>query len=110
MSLFRCTSCGCVENTATSRFWMREPRDSPPLCSACDPEIGKWHDLFERTDADAAGYVSRPSGHFIELPASSTNHEPAGVGIEAGKPTQEASELHCSQPCQRTEPNNEEGA
>ena len=47
MSLFKCSKCGCIENTATSRFWVRK-KDEPPLCSQCDPKIGKWHGLFPR--------------------------------------------------------------
>jgi len=54
MSLFRCVQCGCVENTATSRFWFRG--DGPALCSECDPQIGRWHGIFEKVDADEAGY------------------------------------------------------
>jgi hypothetical protein len=66
MSLFRCTECGVVENTATSHFWSSYP-EGPRLCSQCDPDIGKWHGFFDRTDADEAGYVPRASGPFIEL-------------------------------------------
>ena len=55
MSLFQCYECGCRENTATSNFWTRQegpwrglPSQPWMLCSACDPEIGKWHGRFER--------------------------------------------------------------
>lgn len=70
MSLFRCEECGVVENTATSHYWFREQQaDSRALCSQCDPEIGRWHGIFERVDADAAGYVPRAGDSpFIELP------------------------------------------
>ena len=43
MSIFRCDKCGCIENTATSMYWIR-PVDKetnkftgPALCSECDP-------------------------------------------------------------------------
>lgn len=65
MSLFKCTECGCVENTATSGFWFKG--DGPALCSECDPVIGFWHGLFPKEDADAAGYVPRKDDSpFIE--------------------------------------------
>lgn len=51
MSVFRCTKCNCVENTAVSHYWTR-PKGSPPLCSECDPEIGKWHGRFPKQSAD----------------------------------------------------------
>lgn len=46
MSLFACSKCDCIENTACSNFWTRGK--NPPLCSVCDPKIGEWHGLFER--------------------------------------------------------------
>jgi hypothetical protein len=54
MPLFRCTECGCVENTACSHYAVRE-RGEPALCSECDPAIGKWHGLFEKGSAE--GYL-----------------------------------------------------
>ena len=57
MSVFICSKCGCIENTASSSFWSRG--DADPLCSECDPEIGKWHGLFEKQTPDAAGIVER---------------------------------------------------
>jgi len=57
MSIFRCTKCGCVENTALSNYWSdvygyMNSESTPPLCSECDPKIGKWHDSFEKHSAD----------------------------------------------------------
>jgi hypothetical protein len=57
MSIFQCDVCGAVENTATSDYWTRgldAPRGAPkppPLCSACDPGINKWHGSFYRRPA-----------------------------------------------------------
>jgi len=48
MPLFKCTKCGVIENTATSNFWITK---EPPLCSQCDPAIGKWHGIFDRKPA-----------------------------------------------------------
>lgn len=64
MPLFKCERCGCIENTATSNYWGRflgeDGNDpvppAPALCSACDPEIGKWHDIFLRQQASLLGY------------------------------------------------------
>jgi len=53
MSIFECEGCGCAENTALCRYWMRKP-ESPKLCSECDPKIGKWHDCFEKKKYEVA--------------------------------------------------------
>jgi hypothetical protein len=47
MSLFVCSECRCIENTALSHFWFRPERDTA-LCSDCDPEINQWHGRFEK--------------------------------------------------------------
>lgn len=63
MPLFRCETCNCVENTATSNYHTRrfdvanetvvKRNPLPPaLCSACDPQIGQWHGLFTQRSAD----------------------------------------------------------
>ncbi len=50
MPLFECSKCHCVENTAVTGFWCRTMLEKqPPLCSECDPEIGKWHGHFAKT-------------------------------------------------------------
>lgn len=62
MPLFMCPACRNVENTALSNYWTRfigtgakaergKLEVPPPLCSACDPEIGAWHGEFERRSA-----------------------------------------------------------
>lgn len=48
MPLFKCSACGCCENTALSNWAWRRMHKQPPLCSECDPEIGKWHGEFEK--------------------------------------------------------------
>lgn len=50
MALFVCESCGCIENTALSRFWRRRQipeLDGRALCSDCDPGT-TWHGKFPR--------------------------------------------------------------
>ncbi len=74
MPLFKCTSCGCVENTAISGYWSqqlvfnarlaKETRPPPklsgkpwaPLCSECNPDIGKWHGQFPKEAPAVRGY------------------------------------------------------
>jgi hypothetical protein len=67
MSLFRCEGCGCVENTALSHFHLiRGVKGKPALCSECDPDIGRWHGVFPKQDADEAGYRPLPGTRYIE--------------------------------------------
>lgn len=49
MPIFQCEKCGTVDNTATTRFWLKG--EGPALCSECDPKIRKWHGLFEKSPA-----------------------------------------------------------
>jgi len=69
VSLFVCDECGCVENTALSRFWFRNNPESGlngrALCSACDPDLGRWHGAFPKTQWD--GSVP-PEGRYIHYP------------------------------------------
>ncbi len=59
MSIFRCEQCGCVENTATSRYWFRDDDPKNPekkaLCSGCHPATKKWHGIFPQEPA--TGYL-----------------------------------------------------
>ena len=48
MSFFRCSNCGCVEDTALCNYWAARIRDTPTLCSGCDSKIDKWHGQFPR--------------------------------------------------------------
>lgn len=68
MPLYRCHTCGCVENTALGWFHSRNIspyKDDPvyknPMCSECTPVkfkdgtgggcYGKWHDQFPKNPA-----------------------------------------------------------
>lgn len=77
MSLFQCYECGCRENTAACNFWPRmdgqwRGQGSKPwmLCSACDPDIGKWHGKFER--------VFLPKGQFHTNDRGNLEHTETG--------------------------------
>ncbi len=48
MATFRCGKCGCNDDTALCNYWSARVRNILPVCSACDPEIGKWHGQFPR--------------------------------------------------------------
>jgi hypothetical protein len=48
MATFRCSKCGCHEDTALCNYWSDRVRDRPPVCSACDPRIQQWHRQFPR--------------------------------------------------------------
>ena len=59
MSLYRCSKCDVIENTALGGFWAQQIAayeasvKHEPLCSQCDPEIGEWHGQFPRRGVTA---------------------------------------------------------
>lgn len=57
-----------MENTATSNFWETTVRDKSnnPLCSACDPEIGEWHNIFPRIKYDGSQKVDWIDGVWLQ--------------------------------------------
>lgn len=64
MPVFKCSQCGVMENTATSNYVMRTMiGKKPPLCSQCDPAIGRWHGRFERKKPKDKGLVIGPDGY-----------------------------------------------
>lgn len=68
MSLFQCEECGCRENTATSGYWFRSDEGSGcngrKLCSACDPDIGKWHGQFDRVYLPIGMFETNEQGNL----------------------------------------------
>src|SRR5687768_17340713 len=65
MPIFKCSQCGMVENTAVCNYWTDAVLEKkPPLCSECDPAIGKWHGMFERVRA--TGYKLGNDGFLYE--------------------------------------------
>ena len=61
MPLFRCCSCGCVENTALSNYWQVAVKENA-CCSECDPAIGQWHGQFPKRPA--TGMLIDQNGHL----------------------------------------------
>jgi hypothetical protein len=57
MPNFKCSKCGCLENTATSHYFSRK-RGAPPLCSECDPRIGRWHGRFAKQSCEGLNLAS----------------------------------------------------
>ncbi|MFK3741652.1 hypothetical protein [Massilia sp. TN1-12] len=73
MPIFMCHACGCIENTALSNYWVHTTLEGKPgLCSACDPEIGKWHGEFPQRSA--AGMLVDQSGHLWSSQESVPKH------------------------------------
>jgi hypothetical protein len=62
MSLFMCRQCGCIENTACCHYWGDTADGDPPVCSECDPYIGKWHNRFPKRSA--VGMLVDQSGNL----------------------------------------------
>ena len=63
MPIFKCETCGAVDNTACTNYWRRDKpylggkEGTPAQCSECDPKIGKWHGLFPKQNATKEGYL-----------------------------------------------------
>jgi hypothetical protein len=64
MPLFPCSKCNCVEDTALCHYWSARLRQTSPLCSGCDPAMGKWHGEFPRESAH--GWISEGSGFLLD--------------------------------------------
>lgn len=69
MSLFLCSQCGCIENTAGSGYWVRHLfKKLPPLCSVCNPKIGTWHGSFpRRVPAPECVQPNVLGGHYVDI-------------------------------------------
>jgi hypothetical protein len=63
MSLYVCSKCGVIENTALSSYWYNQEH----LCSECEPMIKKWHGIFPKEKFNPSkhklidGFVERTS-------------------------------------------------
>lgn len=89
MPVFMCSKCGCIENTAVSNYWTRNMHhtglnkpDNPPLCSECDPEIGKWHGRFEKKSA--IGLFVGEDGFLYDAPHTINHTKIVGIVHEKG--------------------------
>lgn len=65
LSLYQCSKCGCIENTALSRYWIDDAEDGRKLCSECDPKIGKWHNMFKKVYLPKGVFVTDRYGNLI---------------------------------------------
>ena len=90
MSLFQCSECGCVENTAlcnysyiTCGFWDELKGKMP--CSACTPDKfnngtnnikgGKWHGKFERIYLPKGMFKTNRHGNLEHIKTGETDLE-----------------------------------
>jgi hypothetical protein len=64
MPLFPCSKCNCIEDTALCHYWSARMRQTPAVCSACDPTIGKWHGEFARETAE--GWINGRNGFLLD--------------------------------------------
>lgn len=63
MSLFKCSNCGCIENTALGAYWYRKGMEGKePLCSECD--TGEWHGEFKKRTPEECEYVELKDGFY----------------------------------------------
>jgi hypothetical protein len=80
MSLFQCEKCGCVENTALCNWaWNRADAVEnsyviADMCSACDPEIGKWHNEFPRVYLPLHMFKTNSMGNLQNIENGDTNY------------------------------------
>ena len=58
MSLYACSRCGALENTALGDYWWQRHEGNPALCSEC--ETGAWHGEFEKRLATKRDGVLNP--------------------------------------------------
>ena len=54
MSIFVCSKCKCLENTALCNYWSDLIDKNKPLCSDCDSrnKNKKWHGRFPKQKFD----------------------------------------------------------
>jgi hypothetical protein len=76
MPLYRCTGCGCAENTGLTDYWIQKLDNLPVLCSACTPSLGTWHGRFPQESAvgmliDGRGFLWRPQ-EIMQMPKDAT--------------------------------------
>lgn len=71
MSLFQCSKCGCIENTALSMYHIQRLEKRPVECSACEPDPDSldntegWHDRFPRRYLPKGQFVKDRNGNLI---------------------------------------------
>ena len=60
MPLFKCSKCGCIDNTALGNYWMAAKGEA--TCSEC--HTGTWHGRFPKLQHDEAGITLQPDGFY----------------------------------------------
>lgn len=69
MPLFKCTKCGCIDNTACGgSYWLNPQRAE---CSECF--TGKWEAPFPKKTPEEMGLIVDPhhgNGRFYATPAN----------------------------------------
>lgn len=66
MSLYRCASCGTVENTALGSYWEQQRKAAQrglgfnPRCSECFG--GVWHNVFPKETVTAGAWMQDRQG------------------------------------------------
>lgn len=73
MSLFQCSECGCCENTAVSNWFLCMCEERPPVCSACDPDIGDWHGEFRRVFLPKGMFKTNSVGNLEHIETGDTD-------------------------------------
>lgn len=74
MPLYACSRCDGYDNTALTNFHQhrREARAVgyafDARCSICDPNIGRWHDVFPRRTRAEAGLTITDEQGFLWTP------------------------------------------
>lgn len=66
MSIFRCSKCGYVDNTALTNHYKVLVNGADPLCSECDPDLAKWHGRFKRMTPEELNVVEGPDGYLYD--------------------------------------------
>ena len=80
MSFFRCRRCHCKEDTALCNYWSARLKQSPAVCSACDPKIAKWHgNEFDRAYMDQMVAGHKKAANLLK---SAQNRESAPQDIK----------------------------
>jgi len=70
MPLFICDRCHCVDNTATSDFWLQARSGSAErLCSEC--HTGSWHNRFPKAPY-AGQHIIWPKDQPAQTPTRSS--------------------------------------
>ena len=69
MSLFVCSECRAIDNTAVADFWRQSRVNEPDVrrCSEC--QTGEWHGRFPKRTYDGTQIVQWVDGAWATTPA-----------------------------------------